>query len=128
MAIFLGWNRSATDANFAARYWRSKRAAGWQGRLSGQFSKLDSDRFVSQRFPHKLSGRANVPISDARFEASRLTLFDATIVSEGGVVSQSLLQAAIGELQLRRAETFLDGQQRHVAYEQLVKSAPCCTD
>ncbi|MCA9164989.1 MAG: hypothetical protein KDA62_18480 [Planctomycetales bacterium] len=96
---------------------------GWQGRMSGQFSQLDLDRLVSQRFPHKLSGRADVLISDARFEASRLTLFDATIVSEGGVVSQSLLQAAIGELQLRRAETFLDGQQRHVAYEQLAVRA-----
>ncbi len=74
---------------------------GWTGEAQGRFAQLDLDRAVTGRFPHKLSGSAEVVISRLRWEKGRLVDAAGTVASGGGVVSQSLLVAAGSEASLQ---------------------------
>ncbi|NQU22242.1 MAG: hypothetical protein HQ567_13240 [Candidatus Nealsonbacteria bacterium] len=67
-----------------------------RGRLLG----VDLDRLVSDRFPHKLSGTADVTIESAEFGDGRLESASGTLVAGPGVISRSLIQAAAVHLHL----------------------------
>jgi hypothetical protein len=72
----------------------------WSGEATGQLLGVDLDRLVGDNFPHKLSGAADVTIQTARFSHGRLEQAIGTILAGPGVVSRSLLQAAVKHLQL----------------------------
>jgi hypothetical protein len=71
----------------------------WSGVVIGQLLGVDLDRLVTDYFPHKLSGAADVTINSARFNHGRLDEATATVMAGPGVVSCSLLQAAVKHLQ-----------------------------
>ena len=71
----------------------------WSGEATGQLLGIDLGQLVSDRFPHKLSGAADVTITTARFSHGRLEEATGTIVAGPGVVSRSLLQAAVKHMQ-----------------------------
>ncbi|MGA2061013.1 MAG: hypothetical protein ABSG67_11065 [Thermoguttaceae bacterium] len=72
----------------------------WSGEVTGQLLGVELDRLVTDHFPHKLSGAADVTIQTARFSHGRLEQAIGTILAGPGVVSRSLLQAAVKHLQL----------------------------
>ncbi len=90
----------------------------WTGELTGQFLGVDLGRLVSDNFPHKLSGTADVTIQAARFRHGRLEEASGTVAGGPGVISRSLLEAAVKHLGLfSDADLALLGDQ--VAYDQL---------
>lgn len=67
----------------------------WDARLSGDFQKVNLDALVTDLFPqHQLSGKAAIVVSDARWQAGKLASIAGSVHSEGGSVSQSLLESA----------------------------------
>ena len=73
---------------------------GWEGGLKGRFSRLDLDKLVTDRFPHKLSGLADVVIGQAEFHQGRLAKLDGAISAGPGVVSRSLVDDSAQFLRL----------------------------
>jgi hypothetical protein len=68
--------------------------------LSGQFTDVDLQSLVSEQFPHRLGGTAEITLQKARFSHGRLEDAVGTFSSGPGVVSQSLVAAAIEFLHL----------------------------
>jgi len=91
----------------------------WDGEVKpGRLLDLDLDRLVSDRFPHKLSGSADVTIQSARFRDGRLQSASGTLVAGPGVISRSLIRAATTHLHIAPgAESPTPGDL--VPYEQL---------
>ena len=92
--------------------------AGWNGELVGQIFDVDLDDLVTGRFPHKLSGTAQLTVQSARFRGGRLEEAEGTLFAGPGVISRSLLDAAAARLGLvRDAQPQAPGDL--VPYEQL---------
>ncbi len=90
----------------------------WSGEVTGQLLGVDLDRLVSDHFPHKLSGAADVTIKTARFHHGRLGEASATVMAGPGVISRSLLLSAVKHLQFTSgADLDLLGDQ--VAYDRM---------
>jgi hypothetical protein len=71
----------------------------WSGVVAGQLLGVDLDRLVTDHFPHKLSGAADVTIKTARFSRGRLEQAAGTMTGGPGIVSRSLLLSAVNHLQ-----------------------------
>ena len=80
--------------------WANRTAEGWLGIASGQLLQVDLDQLVTNRFPHILSGQAQITIHDLRFHQSRIQQCQAGITAESGMVSRSLLDSAVASLGL----------------------------
>jgi hypothetical protein len=93
----------------------------WSGEIRGQLLGIDLDQLVSERFPHKLSGAADVSIQNARFQHGRLEEASGTIAAGPGVVGRSLLQAAVKHLQFSSGAD-LDLLRDQVPYDRLALS------
>ena len=100
-----------------AKLW-SRWSADWEGEFAGQVSDVDLDELVTGHFPHKLGGTAQVTIQSARFRRQRLEEATGTLVAGPGVISRSLIDAAVEQLGLvRGVEPQTPGEL--VPYEQL---------
>jgi hypothetical protein len=75
---------------------------GWEGDARAQLLGVDFDGLVSERFPHKLSGMADIQVTRAHFSRGRLEEAAGTIAAGPGVVGQSLLDAAALRLRMSR--------------------------
>jgi hypothetical protein len=91
------------DCRYCGALWASLLPAGWEGGLKGRFSRLDLDRLVTDHFPHKLSGLAEVTVRQAEFHQGRLAKLDGSINAGPGVVSRSLIDDAAQFLRLTAA-------------------------
>ncbi len=101
LAVPLGVvNRLGKGAKFRGSVWATETAGGWEGELSGQFTDIDLQALVSEQFPHRLSGMAEITVQKARFSHGRLEEAVGTFSSGPGAVSQSLVAAAIEFLHL----------------------------
>ncbi len=100
----------------------------WDGELTGQLLDVDLDRLVTDRFPHKLSGTAEVTIQPARFHRGRLEEAAGIVTAGPGVIGRSLIDAAVERLGLvRNAQPSTTGDPGDlVPYEQL--SVGCILD
>jgi len=78
----------------------SRAAEDWDGELTGQLLEVDLDRVLTDRFPHKLSGTADVMIRRARFRRGRLEEAAGVLTAGPGVISRSLIDAAAAQLAL----------------------------
>jgi hypothetical protein len=96
------------DARFRGHVWFNEAAGGptgaWEGEVTGQLTQVDLGRLVSDRFPHKLSGTAEVSIHKARFHRSRLEEAHCSLSAGPGVISRSLVEAAAAKLALAKGE------------------------
>jgi hypothetical protein len=70
------------------------------GTLVGSFRGLDLDRLVSERFPHQLSGRAELVVDQAIFSGGRLQSLGGRLLADRGGISPSLIAAACEHLAL----------------------------
>jgi hypothetical protein len=107
-------------ARFRGSISASETADGWNSELSGEFKDVDLQAVVSEQFPHQLSGTADITIEHAHFEQGRLIEARGTLIAGPGVVSQSLFQSAVRNLQLTGTATDLD--RSLVPYDQLALS------
>ncbi|MFO0816319.1 MAG: hypothetical protein U1A77_00170 [Pirellulales bacterium] len=96
-------------------------ANGWAGEAQGRLTQVDLDQAITGRFPHKLSGIADLVVSRLRWEKGRVVDAAGTVASAGGVVSQSLLVAAGDEaaLQWSLPERVLESRQSLWKYREL---------
>jgi hypothetical protein len=106
-------------ATFQGTIAATNAADGWEGEISGRFTRVDLDRLVSDRFPHKLSGLAEISLQRARFRGGRVIDVAGSITAGGGVVSLSLLEQAERTLGLRPGPALQLDDQSLWRYQQL---------
>jgi hypothetical protein len=107
------------DCEFHGIVWAERTADGWEGDLTGRFTSVDFERLITEQFPHKLSGVAEVTFSRAKFRRGRLVEAAGGITnSSGGTVSPSLLTAIAESLQLKPAERTEQLNSGPIAYRQ----------
>ncbi|MHB9064630.1 MAG: hypothetical protein ACYC4B_12640 [Pirellulaceae bacterium] len=106
------------DALFQGSLWCEQNRAGWEAELNGVFRDIDLEQLVTRQFPHKLSGMAMLSLSRCRVHRGRVSEITGRLESAGGVVSQSLLDAAAHCWGLQQPPR--PGGTPLVSYEQLV--------
>jgi hypothetical protein len=114
------------DARFNGFLWANQSAGGeeplWDGEVAGQFTEIDLDRLVSERYPHKLSGTAQLNNLSARFQQGRLETGTCTLTAGPGLIGRSLVDAAAAKLSLSQDARSLP-QGNMVRYQQLSLAA-----
>ncbi len=80
--------------------WANQTPDGWDAEVTGELFDVDLGRLVTEWFPHKLSGTGQVMIQSARFRAGRLVMASGILTAGPGVISRSLINAAVGQLKL----------------------------
>ncbi len=110
-------------SRFSGYIWANQESGGhegenWSGEATGQLLGVDLGQLVSEHFPHKLSGTADVTIQSARLRNGRLEEAAATVAAGPGVVGRSLLVAAVKHLQLQ-SDAKLDLLADQMPYDQL---------
>ncbi len=95
-------NHLGTRAKFNGSVWFMETTEGIDGEMSGQFTDIDLQQLVTEQFPHRLSGSAAITIQQARFSRGRLEEASGTLTAGPGVISRSLLAAAVVHLHLTR--------------------------
>ncbi|MGA2069317.1 MAG: hypothetical protein ABSG86_30485 [Thermoguttaceae bacterium] len=91
------------SSRFAGSIASRQTAGGWEGEVSGQCLGIDLDRLVSDHFPYRLSGPADLTIRRARFRDGRLDEAEAMLAAGPGVIDRRLLDAAAAQLRLSGA-------------------------
>ncbi len=79
---------------FQGSVWSEQNGSKWEAEVSGSFEQLDLDCLISRRFPHKLSGIAQVVLSRLVIHQSHISEMAGRVQSAGGVISRSLLESA----------------------------------
>jgi hypothetical protein len=75
-------------------------SAEWEGEVKGKLLDIDFESMVSEHFPHKLSGLAEVAIDRACFRGGRLEEASGTLHAGPGVIGRTLVEAATEHLAL----------------------------
>jgi hypothetical protein len=83
-----------SQARLSGRLKLRHTAEGWEGVVTGDVSEADLDTLVSSRFPHLLSGSAELRIHRAELSRGRVDRGHVTIIAGPGQVSRSLVVAA----------------------------------
>jgi len=87
-------------SRFRGYIWASMTDSGWEGQVTGRLLDVPLGSLVSDHFPHKLSGESEINIQAARFSQGRLREATGNISAGPGIVSRSLIQAAVERLTL----------------------------
>ncbi len=85
--------------------------------LQGTVRNLDLDRCVSDRFPHKLSGIAEIDIKHMTVSDGRIQRLEGSVSARDGVISRSLLDAAQQHLGVQ--VQFVEAQRTRFRYDRL---------
>ena len=113
-------DRLGERARFRGSIWATETADGWDGEISGQFTDVDLQAVVTEQFPHRLSGTADITIRKARFHRGRLEEASGTFAAGPGVISRSLVRAAAENLHL--AATAPEPSRTLIRYDRLAFS------
>ncbi len=74
-------------------------ADGWAGEIkNAQWTEVDLESLLGDRFPHRVSGLAQISLASARFRQGRVEEANGEIAAGPGVVSRSLIEAATERL------------------------------
>ena len=87
-------------ARFRGRLWMVHSPEGSHGELAGRFDQVDLDRLVKEQGPYQLTGTAELTIDTARFSANHLREASGVVQAGPGLVSRSLLEAAVEQFGL----------------------------
>jgi hypothetical protein len=107
------------SCEFAGRITASHARGAWTAELEGRLTNVDLDVLVSRRFPHKLTGTADVQLDALVVRAGRIETAQGRVTAGPGVVSRSLVQAAETHLHVRAAEGAIAGPGNVIAYDEL---------
>lgn len=105
-------------AKFQGALWVEQTGDEWQGELTGSATDVDLDALVTEQFPHKLSGMAQVRIEKAQLRGGRLVAAVMSIKAGPGVIEDSLIRAGVEHAGIRRPAP-QDTSGRFAAYDQL---------
>ena len=111
--------RLGPECRFQGSIWASRTVDGWEGDISGRLVDLDLYNLVSESFPHKLTGSAELLLTVARIQRGRLIEASGELRSNHGVISQSLLLAIRDELHLTLNMDALPVDEQRVLYRDL---------
>lgn len=95
------------------------RKAGWEGAVTGGLTEVDLDHLVGAVFPHKLSGLADVQKFHLTFAADRVRTAEGTLSGWSGVISRSLVLAAVDAGLVDEGPTAARLTEDFAAYEHL---------
>jgi hypothetical protein len=98
--VFPQFRALGQRSGFCGHLWAVQERAGWSGELSGQFGEVDLGLLVSDHFPHRLAGTAEITVQLVRFHNNRLEEATALLTGGPGTLSRSLWQAAVERLRL----------------------------
>ena len=99
-------------SKFCGTVWANYSPEGWNGELVGQFTGIDLQKLVSDQFPHRLTGTAQVVVHSARFSQGRLLELAGYIEGGPGVIGRSLVDAAVASVALIDAPKNRQGNER----------------
>jgi len=97
---------------------------GPSGELFGEFAGVELERLVSDRLPSAISGPAEIQVKMARFHGGRLQDAAAAMAAGPGMVSRSLVEAAVQHLGLTGG-VGIDRPDRLIPYEKLAAWVTC---
>ena len=78
---------------FSGKVWGQHQDGRWHGEFDGRLQNVDLHKLVTQRFPHLLSGAADIEVS-AVLHDGRLQSATGSIHSPGGTIGRSLVEAS----------------------------------
>lgn len=91
----------------------------WSGRIiGGRLERVDLDSLVRQRFPHGLSGLADITIRDAVVSHGRLVKIDGTFDCRGGAIARSLVESGRQHMKFQGAAV-MPASATNLPFEQL---------
>ncbi len=91
----------------------------WKTELNGRATNIDLDLLISQRFPHKLTGRADAELEQVTIQNGRIETATGSIAAGPGLVSRSLIQSAQAHLHLQAPSDTSQWADNLVRYERL---------
>lgn len=108
-----------SKATFQGYVWATQSPdADWDADVTGQLRDVDLRRLTADRLPHQLDGLGQLTIHVARVRQGRLQEASGMLVAGPGSISRSLIQAAVGRLQLTQGAVAKPPGEL-VSYEQL---------
>lgn len=107
------------QAEFSGQLWCTELCGVWSGELTGNLTHVDLDRLVTGQFPLQATGEAQITLQKLGLEAGRMTALTGRIEAGPGVVSRSLLEAAIESLGMAAGEPVRASDDRAFKYQQL---------
>ena len=110
--------RLGKESRFRGSIWAERAAGGWNGEIAGRFCNVDLQS-LTEPFPGKLSGCAEVMFTHASFRDGRLKDAAGSLRCGGGVVSTSLVAEVAKAFQLRIEPRRADNEEPLRAYRQL---------
>jgi len=119
-----GFDLLGPRCQFSGTLVASPSGDGPSGELAGQFTEVDLERLVPDRFSHRLTGTADVNVEMARFGRGRLQEAAGSLVAGPGMVSRSLLEVAVQRLGMAGGPG-IDRDDRLIPYEQLALWFAC---
>ena len=108
-----------TASEFEGRVFVSEQAGRTKTQVSGRLTRVDLDLLVSGRFPHQLSGLADVELAQVAIEDGRIESAGGKITAGPGAVSNSLVQSALVHLRLQGATESKAGPDQLLPYRRL---------
>jgi hypothetical protein len=100
-ALVPGLARLGNDCQFAGAIQVTQSGTETTGTLTGTLHRVDLDALVTEQFPHRLSGLADVHVEQAVLTAGRLASVRGNLRATMGSLSESLLAAAEEHLELQ---------------------------
>lgn len=121
LASLLGLTASDTwaECSFRGRIAASREAGKLNGRVQGRFSHCQLDDWVTRFVPHKLSGQAEILVSDLALRNGRLVSATGVLRATDGTVSVSLLQAMATLLGIQLPDRVQQEREKSVGYGEL---------
>lgn len=104
---------------FTGHIYAVERSGVWTTELEGRASGIDLDLVVSRRFPHKLSGLAEIRLKSVTLEGGRIVRAEGSVTAGPGIISRSLVQSAQTHLHIQAAAQALKGRGNLIPYQQL---------
>ena len=118
-ALLPGTDCLGAEWSFRGRLEAGYSAGGATGTFEGALANVDLDRLVTGRFPHKLSGTAQVGLRSLRFDQGRVVSANGELACHGGTISRSLLMSLEAALGMQDAGDWIEREEPLLRFEEL---------
>jgi hypothetical protein len=118
-SIWPGVRRFGRASQFQGRILVSEQGSLWKAKLAGRLSDVDLDALVGGRFPHTLTGPADVHVEAATIQDGRIESMTGKVLAGPGAISRSLVEAAQAHLHVQATSEAIRGPGGLTPYDQL---------
>jgi len=108
-----------SNATFQGAMSLVQQGGHWSGSLAGRFRDIDLNVLIGQAFRHRLSGTAELTLTDVQFERGKLTQVKGTLSAGPGTIGGSLLEAAADHLDILPAKPLQEQLPQLIRYREL---------